>query len=174
MPWDEVSRCFTGVALELRPRADFVREKRTGKEAARSYLRELFAERALFTRVVVVSLIMRLFALVLPLVTGLIIDWVVPRSALSMLWIVLGSVVGIIGVQAVCTIMRAQLLLALRTNLDGKITLGFLDRRDRHARVAARQARHLSPTRRGRGRAGPPEPFEQGDTPCARCCSVSR
>lgn len=125
--FDEVSRCFTGVALELRPRADFVREKRTGKEAARSYLRELFAERALFTRVVVVSLIMRLFALVLPLVTGLVIDWVVPRSDLSMLWIVLGSVIGIIGVQAVCTIMRAQLLLTLRTHLDGKITLGFLD-----------------------------------------------
>jgi len=125
--WDEVSRCFTGVALELRPRADFVREQRTGKQAARSYLRELFAERALFTRVVVVSLIMRLFALVLPLVTGLVIDWVVPRSDLTMLWIVLGSVIGIIGVQAVCTIMRAQLLLVLRTNLDGKITLGFLD-----------------------------------------------
>jgi ABC-type bacteriocin/lantibiotic exporter with double-glycine peptidase domain len=127
VPLEEVSRCFTGVALELRPRADFVREKRTGKQAARSYLRELFAERALFTRVVVVSLVMRVFALVLPLVTGLLIDWVVPRSDLSMLWIVLGSVIGVIGVQAVCTIMRAQLLLTLRTNLDGKITLGFLD-----------------------------------------------
>jgi ATP-binding cassette, subfamily B, bacterial len=127
VPWDEVARCFTGVALELRPRTDFVREKRTGKQAARSYLRELFAERALFTRVVVVSLIMRLFALVLPLVMGLVIDWVVPRSDLSMLWVVLGSVLGIVGVQAVCTVMRAQLLLALRTRLDGKITLGFLD-----------------------------------------------
>ncbi|HEY0994041.1 MAG TPA: peptidase domain-containing ABC transporter [Kofleriaceae bacterium] len=125
--WDEASRCFTGVALELRPRSDFVREKRTGKQATMSYLRELLAERALFTRVVVVSLIMRLFALVLPLVTGLMIDWVVPRSDLAMLWVVLGSVLGIVGVQAVCTIMRAQLLLALRTNLDGKITLGFLD-----------------------------------------------
>ena len=127
VPWDEVSRCFTGVALELRPRTDFVREKRTGKQAARSYLRELFAERALFTRIVVVSLIMRLFALVLPLVTGLVIDWVVPRSDLSMLWVVLGSVLGIVAVQAVCTVMRAQLLITLRTSLDGKITLGFLD-----------------------------------------------
>jgi ABC-type bacteriocin/lantibiotic exporter with double-glycine peptidase domain len=125
--FEEVSRCFTGVAIELRPRADFVRERRTGKQAARSYLRELFAERALFTRVIVVSLIMRLFALVLPLVTGLVIDWVVPRSDVSMLWIILGSVLGVIGVQAVCTIMRAQLLLTLRTNLDGKLTLGFLD-----------------------------------------------
>ncbi|HET7504832.1 MAG TPA: cysteine peptidase family C39 domain-containing protein [Kofleriaceae bacterium] len=125
--FDEASRCFTGVALELRPRADFVREKRTGKQAARSYLRELFAERALFSRVVVVSLIMRLFALILPLVTGLVIDWVVPRSDVSMLWIVLGSLVGVLAVQAVCTIMRAHLLLTLRTNLDSKITLGFLD-----------------------------------------------
>jgi ATP-binding cassette subfamily B protein len=125
--WDEVSRCFTGVALVLAPRADFVREKRTGKQAARSYLRELFGERALFSRVVVVSLIMRLFALVLPLVTGLVIDWVVPRSDLSMLWVVLGAVLAIVGVQALCTVMRAQLLLTLRTNLDGKITLGFLD-----------------------------------------------
>jgi ATP-binding cassette subfamily B protein len=127
VPFDEVSRCFTGIALELRPRTDFVREKRTGKQATRSYLRELFAERALFVRVVVVSLILRLFALILPLVTGLVIDWIVPRSDLSMLWIVLGSIVGIVGMQALCTLMRSQLLLTLRTNLDGKITIGFLD-----------------------------------------------
>ncbi len=74
-----------------------------------------------------VSLVMRLFALVLPLVTGLIIDWVVPRADLSMLWVVLGAVLAILGVQAVCTLMRAHLLLALRTTLDGRITLGFLD-----------------------------------------------
>jgi ABC-type bacteriocin/lantibiotic exporter with double-glycine peptidase domain len=127
VPLDEVSRCYTGIALELVPRTDFVREKRTGKQAARSYLRELFAERALFTRVVVVSLILRLFALILPLVTGLVIDWIVPRGDLSMLWIVLGSIVGIVGMEAVCTVMRSQLLLTLRTNLDGKITIGFLD-----------------------------------------------
>ena len=127
LPWDEVSRCFTGVAVELRPRTDFVRDQRTNRQAARSYLRRLFAEGAVFTRVVVVSLIMRLFALVLPLVTGLVVDWAVPRSDLSMLWIVLGSVLGVVGVQAVCTIMRAQLVLALRTRLDGKMTLGFLD-----------------------------------------------
>jgi len=127
VPLDEVSRCFTGIALEFSPRTDFVREPRTGKQATRSYLRELFAERALFTRVVVVSLILRLFALILPLVTGLVIDWIVPRSDLSMLWIVIGAIVGIVGMQAVCTVMRSQLLLTLRTNLDGKITLGFLD-----------------------------------------------
>jgi ABC-type bacteriocin/lantibiotic exporter with double-glycine peptidase domain len=115
------------VALELRPRADLVRDERTGAPGARSYLRELFAERALLTRVVVMSLIMRVFALALPLITGLVIDWVVPRSDRSMLGIVLVSVVGIVGVQAVCTVMRAQLLLALRTALDGRLTLGFLD-----------------------------------------------
>jgi ABC-type bacteriocin/lantibiotic exporter with double-glycine peptidase domain len=127
VPLDEVSRCFTGIALELVPRTDFVRERRAGKQATRSYLRELFAERALFSRVVVVSLILRLFALILPLVTGLVIDWIVPRSDLTMLWIVLGSILGIVGMQAVCSVMRSQLLLTLRTKLDGKITIGFLD-----------------------------------------------
>nr|HEX4312385.1 peptidase domain-containing ABC transporter [Kofleriaceae bacterium] len=125
--WDEVSRCFTGVALELVPRADFAKEKAAKGHAAKTYLRELFAEKALFARVVTVSLVMRLFALVLPLVTGLVIDWVVPRADLDMLWVVLGSVVGILGLQAVCTLMRAHLLLSLRTTLDGRITLGFLD-----------------------------------------------
>jgi ABC-type bacteriocin/lantibiotic exporter with double-glycine peptidase domain len=124
---DEASRCFTGVALELRPRADFVREKRSGKTASMSYLREVFREKTLFSRVVVVSLIMRLFALVLPLLTGLLIDWVVPRGDLRMLWVVLAAVVAMVGVQALCTVMRAHLLLTLRTNLDSKITLGFLD-----------------------------------------------
>ena len=127
VPWDEASRCFAGAAIELRPRTDFVRQQRTRKQAAWSYHRELFAERSLFVRIVVVSLIMRLFALVLPLVMGLVIDWVVPRGDLSMLWVVVGSVLGVVGVQAVCTLMRAHLLLTLRAKIDGKITLGFLD-----------------------------------------------
>nr|HEX4318795.1 peptidase domain-containing ABC transporter [Kofleriaceae bacterium] len=124
---DEVSRSFTGVALQLSPRAEFAREKGGKSHAAKGYLRELFAEKALFARVVTVSLVMRLFALVLPLVTGLVIDWVVPRADLAMLWVVLGSVIAILGVQAVCTLMRAHLLLALRTTLDNRITVGFLD-----------------------------------------------
>ncbi len=46
---DEVSRCFTGVALQLSPKADFVREKK-GTSPAKGYMRELFAERGLFAR----------------------------------------------------------------------------------------------------------------------------
>ena len=124
---EEVSRSFSGVALELKPRADFSKEKAGKQHAAKSYMKELFSEKGLFARVVTVSLVMRLFALVMPLVTGMIMDWVVPRADLTMLWIVLGSVVSILGVQAVCTLMRAHLLLSLRTTLDGRITLGFLD-----------------------------------------------
>jgi ABC-type bacteriocin/lantibiotic exporter with double-glycine peptidase domain len=123
---DELARCFTGVALQFSPRADFVKEK-PEKNGAKSYLRELFAERGLFARIVAVSLLMRLLALALPLVTGMIIDWVVPRSDHSMLWIVLGGVIGVVAMQALCTVIRAHLLLALRTNLDGRITLGFID-----------------------------------------------
>jgi ATP-binding cassette subfamily B protein len=126
IPLAEVGAKLTGVALELRKGAGFVAAKLKGSRT-RSYLKEVFSERPLLTRVIVISLVMRVLALAMPLLTGLVIDWVLPRTDYSMLFVITLSIGGLVLLDAVCSLIRSHLLLNLRTVLDARMTLEFLD-----------------------------------------------
>ena len=126
IPLAEVGGKLTGVALEIRTGAGFVKQKLVGSRT-RSYLKEVFTERPLLVKVIVISLVLRVLALSLPLLTGLVIDWVVPRSDHSMLFVIVGTIAGLVVLDTVCNLIRAHLLLHLRTVLDARMTLEFLD-----------------------------------------------
>jgi ABC-type bacteriocin/lantibiotic exporter with double-glycine peptidase domain len=68
-----------------------------------------------------------LFALALPLVTAVIVDRVVPRADKNLLLVVAIGLGGLLVFQMVTTLVRSHLLLQLRTNLDTRLTLGFVD-----------------------------------------------
>jgi ABC-type bacteriocin/lantibiotic exporter with double-glycine peptidase domain len=126
IPLAEVGAKLTGVALELRTGASFARERIKGSRT-RSYLREVFSERPLIARVIVISLVMRVLALAMPLLTGLVVDWVLPRTDHTMLLVVTLSIAGLVMLDGVCALIRSHLLLNLRTTLDARMTLEFLD-----------------------------------------------
>lgn len=126
VPMTEFRKSFTGVALELQPSPSFATYKSEGS-AVWSYLGHLFGQRALLTRVMVTSLLLRLFALSLPIFTGLIVDQVVPRGDRSLLLTVGLGLFVVLGFQVLSELIRAHLLLQLRTNLDLRMTLGFID-----------------------------------------------
>jgi ATP-binding cassette, subfamily B, bacterial len=126
IPLADVGAKLTGVALELRTGAGFTGSRIKGSRT-RSYLREVFSERPLVARVVVISLLIRVLALAMPLLTGLVIDWVLPRTDHTMLLVITISIAGLVALDAVCTLIRAHLLLHLRTVLDARMTLEFLD-----------------------------------------------
>jgi ABC-type bacteriocin/lantibiotic exporter with double-glycine peptidase domain len=69
----------------------------------------------------------RVFALALPLVTAVVVDRVVPRSDSNLLLVVAIGLGGLLVFQMVTTLVRSHLLLQLRTNLDTRLTLGFVD-----------------------------------------------
>ena len=66
-------------------------------------------------------------ALALPLMTGMIIDRVVPRSDYNLLYVCLAAIGGMTVFNLISEIVRAHLLLHLRIALDTRMTLGFLD-----------------------------------------------
>src|SRR6187200_172803 len=74
----ELGKAFTGVAIELVPTDRFTKTK-AEKGRLKRYVRELMSEKGLFSRIISVSLALRLVALAVPLITGMIIDRVVPR-----------------------------------------------------------------------------------------------
>lgn len=126
IPIDQFRKLFTGVALILEPTEVF-EPGDPDRGRLWSYLRQLLGQKHLISRVLVTSLLLRLFALSLPILTGLIVDRVVPRGDRSLLIVVGIGLGGVVMFQFLSALIRAHLLLQLRTNLDTKMTLGFID-----------------------------------------------
>ncbi len=126
IPIEQFRRSFTGVALILEPTETFEPASRDDNRLW-IYLKQLLGQRHLLSRVIVTSVLLRLFALSLPILTGLIVDKVVPRSDHHLLFVVGAGLGAMIGFQFVSSLIRAHLLLQLRTNLDTRMTLGFVD-----------------------------------------------
>ncbi|HZF12928.1 MAG TPA: peptidase domain-containing ABC transporter, partial [Thermoanaerobaculia bacterium] len=126
LPKDELDRSFTGIALVFEPGEDFEPAAATPKGAMR-YLRRLLAQSGLLTRVLVTSIFIQVFALAVPLLTGLVVDRVVPHGDLRLLTVLAVGAAGLIGFKLLATLVRSFLLLHLRTRLDAQMSLEFLD-----------------------------------------------
>lgn len=123
----ELRRSFTGVALTFEPGPDFEPEKARGGGGTAHFVRQLLARSENLKRILVVSLVLQLLALALPLATGLIVDRVVPSADVDLLGILVVGLGVLLIFRWLSSLVRAYLLLQLRTELDAKITLEFLD-----------------------------------------------
>ena len=122
----DFSKAFTGVAIELIPTDRFTKTK-AEKGRLKRYVHELMSEKGLFSRIITVSLALRLIALAMPLITGMIIDRVVPRTDYDLLYVCLATIGGMTAFNLISDVVRGFLLLHLRIALDTRMTLGFLD-----------------------------------------------
>jgi ATP-binding cassette subfamily B protein len=126
VPVEQFGKAFTGVAIELIPTDRFTRTKREKGRLTR-YVQELMSEKGLFSRIITISLALRLIALALPLITGMIIEQVVPRADYDLLYVILAAIGGMTAFNLIADVVRMHLLLHLRIALDTRMTLGFLD-----------------------------------------------
>ena len=78
-------------------------------------------------RVITTSLVIRLAALGLPLLTPLVVDEIVPRDDHRLLLVFTAGVAVVIGYNFLSSFLRANLLLELQTRLDMGLTMGFID-----------------------------------------------
>jgi ATP-binding cassette, subfamily B, bacterial len=118
-------RSFTGVAIELEPSSAFV-PRAAGRSPVWNYLSQLLALRRLVAPILVTSVALRVLALGLPVLTAVIVDRVVPRADRHLLWATCAGLLVAALFQALSQLIRAHLVLQLRTNLDVKLSLGFL------------------------------------------------
>ncbi len=119
-------RSFTGVAVTLEPGDNFQMQEGDHGHLWR-YARRALSHRGLLTRILTISLILRAFALALPIFTGLIIDRVVPRGDYHLLAVAAAGFAAMIVGATLSSLVRSYMLLQLRTNLDTRMTLGFVD-----------------------------------------------
>jgi ATP-binding cassette, subfamily B, bacterial len=122
---DEFRRAFTGVALLFEPEDDFETSEKRG--IVWRYVGQILGQSRLWARILATSLMVQLFALAVPLLTGALVDRVVPRGDVHLLTILVAGMLGLVAFQFLASLIRAHLLLHLRTYLDARMTLGFLD-----------------------------------------------
>jgi ATP-binding cassette, subfamily B, bacterial len=123
---EQFSKSFTGVALTLKPGADFQAEaNRT--QPVWSYMKLLISHSRLLWRVIVLSLLLQFFSLAAPVLTGLLVNGVVPHNDTHLMHVVGLGLLGIVVFQYLSSFIRSHLLLYLRTHLDTQMTLGFVE-----------------------------------------------
>src|ERR1700694_4983429 len=95
VPLEQVRRSFTGVALLLEPSDEFEpsasREKRTWW-----YVKQLLSHTGLWSRIIVTSLLLQIFFLSVPVLTGAIVDRIVPRTDYHLLLVVGGGMLSVL------------------------------------------------------------------------------
>ncbi|MBV9196637.1 MAG: peptidase domain-containing ABC transporter [Solirubrobacterales bacterium] len=126
VPFDVVRRAYTGVAMTFDPTDAFDPAGATAKGTWR-YLRPMLAQPGTLARVLITSALLRLLTLVLPLLTLVVVDELVPRDDRQLLPVFAIGVTAVIGYQFLSSFLRAHLLLTLRMRLDMRLTMGFVD-----------------------------------------------
>jgi ATP-binding cassette subfamily B protein len=119
-------RSYTGVAITFEPTEDFQPSTMRTKGTWR-YLRPLLGQTRGLTRVLVGSVLLRLLALALPLLTGLLVNEIIPRNDQHLLLVTGVAMAAVVGYFFLATLLRSHLLLQLRTHLDVNLTTRFVE-----------------------------------------------
>jgi ATP-binding cassette, subfamily B, bacterial len=126
VPKERAGRAFTGIAILFEPSESFEPAKRE-RRRLHTLLGLVVEGREFFARIIMVTLLVQLLALAMPLLTGVLIDRVVPRQDYSLL-LVLAVGFSILQVfTAAAGFARAHLMMYLRTQLEARFTMRFID-----------------------------------------------
>ena len=123
----EMDRSFTGIALIFERAEDWQARSAPPNRLFGRLFAKVLAERQLLGRIVLVSLLLQLFALALPLATGLLVDRVLPQGDRPLLFTLAWAAGLLLLLQLFTALVRGHLLLHLRTRLDARWTTDFFE-----------------------------------------------
>jgi ABC-type bacteriocin/lantibiotic exporter with double-glycine peptidase domain len=126
VPMEQFRRSFTGVAVLLEPGGAF-QPQRNERRLVQAYASHLVTHSGLLTRILAMSVLLQVFALSVPVLTGALVDRVVPSADYDLLHLLGFGVIAIVCFHGLASWIRSHLLLHLRTRIDAHMTLGFLE-----------------------------------------------
>jgi ATP-binding cassette subfamily B protein len=126
VPLEQFRKSFTGVALLFEPLADFS-PGRTDAEPLRRYLRLLLGRTGQWSGILLMSLLLQALALSLPILTGALVDRVVPRADHHLLLILTVGLAVTVLFSFLGSVVRSQILLHLRIGMDAQMTMRFME-----------------------------------------------
>src|SRR5262249_6469470 len=92
-----------------------------------NFLKTTFSHSRAFGRVIALAFLLQGASLALPLLTGTIVDRVVPEHDHQLLTLLLLGMAFVVGFSFIATAIRSLLLLELRTRLDLRLTTEFVE-----------------------------------------------
>ena len=125
VPLEEFRTSFTGVVLALEPESEF-RPGGGRRGGTMRFAKEILAQRGVLLHIVVATVLVQLFALSVPLLTGLLVDRVIPGRDLRLLPILTAGFAVVASFSLLSVYLRSRLLLHLRTVLDSRLATGFM------------------------------------------------
>ena len=123
---ERLSQAFTGVAIVLEPAPDFTKSKGDKPRSVWRYVGPLLMQTRLLPRIVAVSLLVQIPALAVPVMTGVVVDRVVPAGDRDLLLVLVLGLGAMIVFHFLASFVRAHLLVHLRAHLDLRISTGFI------------------------------------------------
>jgi ABC-type bacteriocin/lantibiotic exporter with double-glycine peptidase domain len=128
VPRAELDRALTGVALVFEPGPDFERGRGDARPSVLGrYVKRVLQHDGALTRAILLSILVQLFALAVPVLTGLLIDRVLPKGDRQLYWILAAGAATLVAFSALANFIRAHILLVVRTRLDAQLTTDFLE-----------------------------------------------
>lgn len=126
IPLEEFGKQFTGVALVFDITDSFEPREKT-RSRTWHYISQLFSYTGHLPKILTTSVLVQIFALAVPVLTGLLVDRVVPRDDANLLMVMGIGLAALVLFFFLASMIRAHLLLHLRTLFDARMTLDFLD-----------------------------------------------
>ncbi len=131
IPIEKFRRAFTGVALVFERTEAFTPSDDTAPRSKTKRIAGLMGlileRRDLVFRLMSTSVLVQVLSLAMPLLTGVLIDRVVPHKDYSLLLIITLGFCAFQIFNAIAGFVRAHLLIHLRTQIEVSFTLRFLD-----------------------------------------------
>lgn len=126
VPIEQFRKAFTGVALLFEPAEGFVKGGTKSKQTA-GLFKQVLECKDLLARIVSTSVLVQILSAALPLFTGVLIDRVVPRRNYSLLLVLAAGYCVFQLFSVIAGFVRSHLFIHLRTQLELRFTLRFLD-----------------------------------------------
>jgi ATP-binding cassette subfamily B protein len=126
VPLATLRRAFTGVAL-IFERSEAFEPGKDIRNRSWGLLKQVFEQWGLLGRILCTSGVIQILSAVMPILTGVLIDRIIPQRNYSLLFLLaLGYIVFQV-FNSVSVFIRAHLLIHLQTQVESSFTLRFLD-----------------------------------------------
>ena len=127
IPMEDAAKSLSGVALVFEPGQNFVPEKPKRRVRLKRYATWMLSARKVWGRILAISFFMQLLALSIPGLAAILVDKVVPRADTQLLYLVGAGFLMIASFQFLSVLLRARLLLELRTKVEARMSFDFVE-----------------------------------------------
>ena len=127
LPMTQVARALSGVAIVFERSEEFVVSKRPRRNRWKRYIGWMLGVRGVWGRVLATSFFLQVLALAGPGFMTVLVDKVVPRADGRLLELVAAGLLTTMGFHFLSNLLRSRLLLELRTRVESRMSLDFVD-----------------------------------------------